>query len=110
MKEDQNIWRCFALIKNKNPEDFIYEPGSVSDIDIYSSDPINDVIKLCNILFNLNYKFILGFEAIHKNTYSIRVNQYFKNDERSIIKFLETKRQIIGTFLQITKILSIDKN
>lgn len=45
------------------------------DIDIYSNDPINDIIELCNILKEkYPNKNIILKEAFHKDTFSLFVN------------------------------------
>lgn len=63
-----------TLIKNINPDDAIYKTDKVPDVDFYSPDPIVDLMKLCNILQKKGYKYIIGREALHKETYSISVN------------------------------------
>lgn len=62
------------LIKSKNKKDAIYTEDDIPDIDFYSPEPIIDVIKICNLLHDKKFKHVNGFEAVHKETYSIRVN------------------------------------
>mgnify|MGYP000382003480 CR=1 FL=1 len=62
------------LVKSINPDDAIYKPDDVPDIDFYSPDPIVDLIKLCNILHEKGFKSVVGREAMHQETYSITVN------------------------------------
>lgn len=63
-----------ALVKQKNPKDAIYKKDKISDIDIYSPKPISDLMELCNILFDKGFKYVIGREAMHKETYSLWVN------------------------------------
>ena len=44
------------------------------DIDFYSTEPMSDLIKLCDILHEKNFKYVRGREALHKETYSLYVN------------------------------------
>jgi len=41
---------------------------------VYSPDPRNDVRKICNILVDNNFVDVKGNEAVHAETYSVRVN------------------------------------
>lgn len=61
------------LIINKNKEDKIYSDNKIADIDIYSPEPIQDLYNICNALYKEGFKYILGEEAIHKETYGIKV-------------------------------------
>lgn len=63
------------LVKQKDPQDAIYKSNKIADIDFYSPDPIQDLIELCNILHEKGFKYVVGKEAQHKETYSITVNQ-----------------------------------
>jgi hypothetical protein len=62
------------LISDKNPEDAIYSTEDIPDIDFYSPDPLKDLINLCDILYKAGFKNVMGREAQHKETYSVRVN------------------------------------
>jgi hypothetical protein len=64
------------LIKNRNKDDAFYEEGNIRDIDIdfYSPDPIGDLRKLANELYDKGYKFVEGKQAMHGETYSLFVN------------------------------------
>lgn len=66
------------LINEQKPDnkDIIY-PGSkdkLADIDFYSPDPIVDLMKLCNILYEKGFKNVIGTEGQHIETYKIFVN------------------------------------
>jgi hypothetical protein len=62
------------MLKDKSPKDIIYDDYSKNDIEIYSPDPIGDVIKLCDMLNEKKYKFVEGKEADHPGTFTIFVN------------------------------------
>lgn len=62
------------LIKNKDPDDKIYNDNECNDIDFYSPKPIDDIVKLCKILNNKKYKYVRASEALHPETYTIFVN------------------------------------
>lgn len=68
------------LIKNKNKKDAIYRDKENPDIDFYSPEPLKDLIELCNTIYDKGYKFIRGYEAQHRETYSIRVNNHLYCD------------------------------
>jgi hypothetical protein len=61
------------LIKNKDPNDKIYNDNECKDIEFYSPKPLEDIEKLCKILNN-KYNFVRASEAIHPETYTIFVN------------------------------------
>lgn len=62
------------LLINKDPKLAIYTDADTPDIDFYSPEPIKDLIKICNLLHSKGYKNVSGREALHKETYSIKVN------------------------------------
>jgi len=62
------------LIILKNPSAGFYSENQLPDIDVYSPDPIKDLINMCNILHKKGYKYVLAEEAVHKETYKIHVN------------------------------------
>jgi hypothetical protein len=62
------------LIKQKNPKDAIYKAEKIPDIDFYSPRPIIDLMEICNILTEKGFKYVVGREAMHKETYSLFVN------------------------------------
>lgn len=59
----------------KNPEDAFYGPDEIPDIDVYSPEPLKDLVELCNKLHSAGFKNVVGQEALHKETYKIFVNQ-----------------------------------
>jgi hypothetical protein len=70
----RKVYGGYALnlyIKDKNPNDVIYSEKIIppSDIEFYSPEPLKDLIDLCNILFDKGFKYVVGKDAIHKETY-----------------------------------------
>lgn len=63
------------LITNKNPHDKIYTDDKIPDIDMYSFDPLTDWYNICNLLHKNGFKYVLGEEAVHQETYSVKVNR-----------------------------------
>jgi len=62
------------LIALKNPNDVFYRELDLADIEFYSHEPINDIIELCDILQEKNYKYVQGSEGVHPETYKVFVN------------------------------------
>jgi len=62
------------LLGEKKATENIYSKYKIPDIDFYTPDPIGDLIKLCNELNEKEYKYVRGREAIHKESYSLYVN------------------------------------
>lgn len=67
LKNDVGIYDNFTTKKYFNLDEDLH------DIEFYSPDPLYDVYKLCNELKNRGGKYIYGSEAIHPETYAIRV-------------------------------------
>ncbi|ARF09262.1 hypothetical protein Catovirus_2_211 [Catovirus CTV1] len=90
----RKIYGGFAinmLIKKKDAREAIYKDKENPDIDFYSPEPIKDLIDLCNILYDKGFKFIRGYEAQHKETYSIRVNNHLYCDISYVPKNIYNK-------------------
>jgi hypothetical protein len=62
------------IIKNKNKEDRIYSDSDCKDIEFYTPKPIEDLVELCNILHEKKFKYVIGKQAAHAETYTIFVN------------------------------------
>ena len=62
------------LIIDKDAKEGFYKDYQTPDVDFYSPTPIEDLINLCNILHKAGFKRVQGKEALHADTYSIRVN------------------------------------
>lgn len=62
------------LLIRRNPKLAIYDDDVHPDIDFYSPDPLDDLISLCNILYDKGFS-VEGREALHKETYKIYVNR-----------------------------------
>jgi hypothetical protein len=61
-------------IISKDPNDAFYGDDEIPDIDVYSPEPLKDLIELCNIFLKKGFRGIAGQEALHKETYKIFVN------------------------------------
>lgn len=53
-------------------EDELYS----KDLDLYSPDPLNDIIELSNLITEKGYKNVYAREALHSETYSLEVNKH----------------------------------
>ena len=62
------------LIGVKNIRDEFYDETDRPDLEVYSSDPIGDTMKLADILHAKNYKYVVAEEGVHNETYKIFVN------------------------------------
>lgn len=73
----RKIYGGFAankLITIKNPEDAFYDvENEIADIDFYSPEPVEDIIKLSNLFFDKGFKNIEGKQAQHEETYTVFV-------------------------------------
>jgi len=62
------------LITEKNYNDGFYKDTDTPDIEFYSYAPHHDLVELCDILHNKNFKYVQGTEGLHDGTYKIFVN------------------------------------
>jgi hypothetical protein len=62
------------LIIMKEPRDAFYKEDIIPDIDCYSPDPIVDLINISNLLHEAGFKYVVGQEAQHTETYTIFSN------------------------------------
>lgn len=66
------------IIRNKNKNDVFYDDEvDIKDWDIYSPNPVEDIVNVCNILEDNKFKYVTGSEAQHEGTFSIFV--HFEN-------------------------------
>jgi hypothetical protein len=64
-------------IKKVEPEKVFYtNERDIHDLDIYSTKPIKDIIKICDLIYHKGFKNIRCVEAIHIETYSIKLDKY----------------------------------
>lgn len=65
-------------VKKKNPEDAFYDKYSMctADIDFFSPTPIEDLHKLCDIIYEAGYKETQGASGAHEGVYSIFVTYH----------------------------------
>lgn len=76
-KNKKKVYGGYALNKllvAKNPSYAIYDELDTPDIEFYSSEPLGDLIKICDKLSEAGFKNVVGQEAQHKETYSVFVN------------------------------------
>ena len=62
-------------IKRINPKDCFYEENTINDFDTYSSNPVQDIINVSNIIYKAGYKDIRAQEAIHIDTYTLKFGE-----------------------------------
>lgn len=76
-KEKRIIYGGYAwnnLIKKVEPTDVFYKDTDYTDVEFYSNKPIEDMKKICDILYAKGFKPIQGKSAQHEDTYTIFVN------------------------------------
>ena len=62
------------IMLEKDGKEVIYgDYEQTLDVDVYSTDPINDGINIANLLFGAGYNFIQLRDAIHEETYKLYV-------------------------------------
>jgi len=77
VEKKRKIYGGFALnelIKMDGRGTPIYTDDSVNDIDFYTPDPINDAIDLSDRLHKLKLGNVKCMEAVHDETYSVKVD------------------------------------
>ena len=62
------------VIKLKSPKDSFYGKNDYGDYDFYSPTPLEDIVKIANILHEKGYKDIYCREALHDETFSVTMN------------------------------------
>ena len=67
---------------------FYTDPDDIHDYDIYTFDPINHGIKICNLIYDMGFKNVIFIEAIHMETYSIRIDQFIFCDLTYVPKII----------------------
>lgn len=113
-EKKRKVYGGFALnllLKEKDKNDMIYEENEYPDIDFYSPEPLIDLVEICNILYENDFKFIRGTEAQHKETYSIRVNNHLYCDISYVPKQIYNSMPFIiidGLHVISPKIYTID--
>lgn len=68
------------LLKDKNPDDAIYDEYTYKDIEFYSTTPVIDLLELCDELHKLGFRRVQGKEAQHEGTYNLFVNYHLYCD------------------------------
>ena len=62
------------LLIMKDKKMALYDKDDIPDVDVYSSNAVDDIIELCDILYKKNFKRIHAKQAQHEGTYSLFVN------------------------------------
>lgn len=99
------------LVIEKNPDDAIYTEDDIPDIDFYSPEPLRDLVQLCNNIYDAGFKHVMGREALHKETYSIRVNNQLYCDISYVPKNIYNRmpfREINGLYVIGPEFMMID--
>jgi hypothetical protein len=100
------------LIIEKNKKDAIYtDPKTIPDIDMYSPEPIEDLKKICNILHKKGFKYIMGREAQHDETYTIFVDNAVYCDISYMPKNIYNRipfKEINGLYVTHPTFINID--
>lgn len=92
-------------------KDKIYEDNVIADIDMYSPEPIEDMIAIANILFEKGYRETESKEAMHRETYSIRVSGILYCDLSYVSKNIYNKmpyKEINGLHIIHPHFMTID--
>ena len=92
LKKNKNkIYGGLALEKNIQTKDKsvkIYDDDHIPDYDIYSPVVLEDIYKICNILFENGFMNVSAVEANHKQTYTIYVEYIPVLDVSYIPKYI----------------------
>lgn len=113
-KYKRKIYGGYALnllIIDKNPKDAIYTEDDIPDIDFYSPEPLEDLVRLCDTIYQAGYKYVMGREALHKETYSIRVRNQLYCDISYVPKIIYNRmpfREINGLYVIGPDFMMID--
>lgn len=64
-------------IINKKPSGSFYKPEELytKDIDLYSPEPLKDLVALSDLLYEKGFKNTFAREALHTETYTLEVNK-----------------------------------
>jgi hypothetical protein len=62
------------LISKKNIQEQFYNDVSMADIEVYTCNPIQDSMKIADLLFKKNYKHVQVKEGMHNETYKVFSN------------------------------------
>jgi hypothetical protein len=76
-EKKRKIYGGYALntfFKNIDPSLAIYKDFDFPDIELYSPEPLIDLVYLCNKLHEMGFKYVQGREAQHAETYTVFVN------------------------------------
>ena len=106
-------WGWNKLITFKNNEDRIYSEDKIElpDVEFYSPEPAQDLVKICDILYKKNFNSVRGEEAQHHETYKLFVNYLPYVDISYMPKLIFHRMPIIkmdGLLISHPKFILID--
>lgn len=94
-KNNKKIYGGYSLdklLKNNGKGDYLYhdkvESDSIPDIDMYTTDPVKDIVAISDELYKLGLKRISGREGMHKDTFKLFVNGEQYLDLSYVPKFI----------------------
>lgn len=97
------VFGGFALNEYLDGNSKIYAKYDLPDIDCYSSNAINHVIKLANILYKAGFVYVKIMAAQHPNSYRLSVN--FKN----MFDITNIDKSLYNKFISAYKIEKIER-
>ena len=62
------------LLLKKIRNEILYDEYDIHDIEFYSDNPVGDIKYLCNKLYKKKFKYVIGQEAEHEETFTLFVN------------------------------------
>ena len=113
----ENKRKCYGgfainmLVTQKDKNAAIYKDNDFPDIDFYSPEPLQDLYRICNLLYDKGFKYIVGKEALHRETYSIFVNQHLYCDISYVPWNIYNKipfKEIDGLYITGPNFIAID--
>lgn len=61
-------------VRAVNPNDRIYKDYNYGDVEFYSSTPVEDLYELSNEIYSKGFKFVIVYEAVHDESFTLSVN------------------------------------
>lgn len=112
----RKMYGGFALhlaIVNKDAKGSFYKNEELysKDLDLYSPEPLHDLITICDMLHEKGYTHIYAREAIHSETYTLEVNKHAYCDFSYVPKNIYNKIpfiQIDGYYITYPYFMEID--
>ena len=83
------------LIGTKNSKDLFYGEFDRPDIEFYTSEPLQDIKELCDMLHSKKYNYVSSAQAMHGETYKIFVDNMEIGDISYVPAFIYNKLPFI---------------